>query len=128
MLVAFLRVRLAHFTAVWLSLHVMLMAAAPAAMLFVPPGNASLICTCLHGADHGACPMHRTDANADPSRCRLQSPAGDFAAVIVWTHALAAPMLGETDADFRYSAGPALHVSRVPADSSLPPDAPPPRA
>jgi hypothetical protein len=103
----------------------MLMAGAPAASLFVLPGAADIICTCVHGADHGACPMHRT--NADASRCRLQSPAGDFAAVIVWAPALLAPPSGDTAADFRYSAGPVVNAIPVPADSNLPPDAPPPR-
>jgi hypothetical protein len=128
MLWVVLKVRrlLIPLTAVWLCLHLVTVTGVAVAA-FAGPAPADMVCTCIHEAEHGACPMHRAPSNS--TRCRLQSTQNDLA--IVLTSLLSPLVLPESRA---LAIRDALASELIaPASSAVfewavPPESPPPRA
>jgi hypothetical protein len=113
-------------TAVWLCLHLVTVTGVAVAA-FAGPAPADLVCTCVHEAEHGSCPMHRAPSNS--TRCRLQSTQNDLA--IALTSLLGPLMLPESRAlaiHDSLSSGPIASASSAVFDWAVPPESPPPRA
>jgi hypothetical protein len=109
----------------WLFLHVSVVGTTP---LLVAMGSASdLVCTCVHGADHGSCPMHRKPA--DSARCRLQSTQNDRGlALLSMLGPLTLPVATFDIVAVISASLPKGFDAMPPLDWNGPPDAPPPRS
>jgi hypothetical protein len=111
----------------WLLVHAFVTVGTTALLFAGGASEADLVCTCAHGADHGACPMHRTPA--DSSRCRLQSAQNDLGmALLSMLGPLTLPVATLDIFAVISLPVPKGYDATMPRDWTAPPDAPPPRS
>jgi hypothetical protein len=110
-----------------LFVHVLLITGTPVVVFTSATFSSDIVCTCVHGADHGACPMHRTPA--DSTRCRLQGTQHNPSTVLM---SVLGPLVLPTTSNVAIlgapSRGPIAEMSSSPVDRVIPPDPPPPRS
>jgi len=125
--VARFRSLIVPLTAAWLSLHLVVMTGA-AVVAFTAGGSVSdIVCTCTHGADHAACPMHGTPK--DSTRCRLQSTQDDLGTALM---SVLGPLMLPAASHVVTVDAPSFRTigfgSPFPSNWIVPPDPPPPRS
>jgi hypothetical protein len=108
-----------------LAVHLLAMTGTAIAVFTADP-DSSVVCTCAHGPDHGACPMHGT--SKDSARCRLQSARNDLgAALLSLLGPVALPVAVQIATVDTSSPDPVAGAPALPSDWIVPPDSPPPR-
>ena len=124
-----LRHRLAWFASAWLLIQLANVTVTPSALLAgLPDSSASDACTCAHG-DGQICPMHHTTSTSKTKSCSCRSTTDTAAAVIASLFGPTAVLTSPIGAaEPPASSEPPLSLASRPLDSSLVPDAPPPRA
>jgi hypothetical protein len=116
---------LVPLTAAWLSMHLLLVTGT--AIVAFASGSSDIVCTCVHGADHGLCPMHGTPS--DSSRCRLQSTQDDLStAMLSVLGPLMLPATSNVATIDMASRALIGYSSPSLSDRSVPPDPPLPRS
>jgi hypothetical protein len=88
--------------------------------------TSDIVCTCVHGADHGSCPMHGTPT--DSARCRLQGTQDDLATALSAVGPLVLPVTSNVVAVDAPSPALIGYASPLPSDWIVPPEPPPPRS
>ena len=118
---------LVPLTAVWLSVHLLVMSGT-AIVGFASEGSLSdIVCTCADGADHDSCPMHGTPK--DSTRCRLQGTQHDLGTALMSVLGpLVLPTTSHVATVDAPSPGPVGHPSPLPSGCIVPPEPPPPRS
>ena len=122
-----LRSLLVPLTIAWLSVHVLVITGNAIVVLTAGESMSDVVCTCVHGADHGSCPMHKSPARSS-ARCGMQSAADSLATALT---SVLGPLVLPATADVALldAPDPGLigYRSPPPTDWLVPPDTPPPR-
>lgn len=117
---------LVPLTATWLSLH-LLATSGTVILAFTSGLSSDIVCTCLHGADHGDCPMHGT--SRDSTRCKLQRTQNDLGTALI---SVLGPLVLPTTFDVTSpdvaSRNLIGYQSPLLSDWLVPPEPPPPRS
>jgi hypothetical protein len=111
----------------WLFLHVSVVAGTTALLLASGSSEVDVICTCVHGADHGSCPMHGKPV--DSARCHMQSTQNELGmALLSMLGPLMLPVPTVDIVALISAPLPKGYDTTLPLDWTVPPDAPPPRS
>ena len=111
----------------WLFVYLSVVAGTTALLLTSVASEADIICTCVHGDDHGSCPMHRKPA--DSARCRFQSSQNDLGLTLLsMLGPLTLPVAAFDIVAMISAPAPKGYDATLPQDRTAPPDPPPPRS